>query len=105
MSAPGGALAVLEAHAEGIALAAKGARGKNREEILAGHAEFVDVCDAVAELIEANAELRRAISFMDEVRASKEETIATGVNRDAVEWIESASRKCVDALARVGGAS
>lgn len=54
MSAPVHVLAILDAHADGIAEAAKRARGQNRVEIQAGHAEFVEVRSAVAELIEAD---------------------------------------------------
>lgn len=87
-----GVLAVLDSQIRGIEQ-----DGKTRA------VQLREARAAAAELIEANAELNRACAFMDDVRAPREETLATGVHRDAVEWIESAARKCVAALACVEG--
>ena len=44
-----------------------------------------------------HAELRRAIEFLDAVRASPAEATGTGAARDAWNWIEEAARKVIAA--------
>jgi hypothetical protein len=42
------------------------------------------------------SDLREAVAFLDQARASKDETVATGVMKDAREWLESAARRLLE---------
>lgn len=51
------------------------------------------VIEEIERMEAANTELRRALEFLDAVRASPAYAAGTGAGRDAWNWIEEAARK------------